>query len=94
MFESGKKSRLGNNFDKCKTLTFSFSKKKENEILSNLSYIYEALLEKGYDPLNQIVGYLLSGDPSYITASKGARRLISSLNREEILKVAVKNCLM
>lgn len=89
MLKSDKKS----NFNESKTLTFSLSKKKEDEILGSLSYIYGALLEKGYDPLNQIVGYLLSGDPSYITASKGARRLISSLNREEILKVAIKNCL-
>lgn len=93
MLENNKKSNF-NNFSEGKTLTFSLSKKKEDEILNNLSYIYKALLEKGYDPLNQIVGYLLSGDPSYITANKGARKLISSLNREEILKVAVKNCLI
>jgi uncharacterized protein (UPF0297 family) len=93
MFGNNEKDKLQSSFNVGKTLTFSFSKKKEDEILSNLSFIYEALLEKGYDPLNQIVGYLLSGDPAYITANRGARKMISSLNREEILKVAVKRCL-
>lgn len=93
MFGNNEKDKLQNGFNSGKTLTFSFSKKKEDEILSNLSFIYEALLEKGYDPLNQIVGYLLSGDPAYITANRGARKMISSLNREEILKIAVKRCL-
>ncbi|MBO6126951.1 MAG: IreB family regulatory phosphoprotein [Clostridia bacterium] len=93
MLESNKKSKLSNNFIEDKTVVFTFSKKKENEILSNLSYIYEALREKGYDPLSQIAGYLLSGDPAYITASRGARKLISSFNREEILKIIVKRCL-
>ena len=93
MFGNNEKDKLQSSFNGGKTLTFSFSKKKEDEIFCNLSFIYEALLEKGYDPLNQIVGYLLSGDPAYITANRGARKMISSLNREEILKVAVKRCL-
>ncbi len=94
MFGNNGKDKLQSNFNDSKTLTFSLSKKKEDEILRNLSFIYEALLEKGYDPLNQIVGYLLSGDPAYITANRGARKIISGLNREEILKVAVKRCLI
>lgn len=93
MLGNDEKTKLSNDLSKDKTVTFSFSKKKENEILNDLSYIYEALRDKGYDPLNQIVGYLLSGDPAYITASRGARKLISNLNREEILKAVVKRCM-
>lgn len=47
--------------------------------------VYEALSEKGYNPINQIVGYILSGDPSYITSYNGARSLIRKLERDEIL---------
>ncbi len=51
--------------------------------------VYEALVEKGYNPINQIVGYILSGDPSYITAHKNARSLIRKLERDEILEALV-----
>ncbi len=47
--------------------------------------VYEALSEKGYNPINQIVGYILSGDPSYITSYNGARSLVRKLERDEIL---------
>lgn len=94
MLADGGKFKASGDFRDGRTLTFSFLKKKEDEILKALSYVYEALSEKGYDPLNQIVGYLLSGDPSYITANKGARKLISGINREEIIRVAIKHCLI
>ena len=54
-------------------------------------YVYQALSEKGYNPINQIVGYILSGDPSYITSYNGARSLVRKLERDEILEELVSN---
>ncbi len=51
-----------------------------------LRRVYEALTEKGYNPINQIVGYIMSGDPTYITSHKGARSLIMKVERDEILE--------
>ncbi len=51
--------------------------------------VYEALTEKGYNPVNQIVGYILSGDPTYITSHKNARSLIGKLERDELLEEMV-----
>ena len=60
-----------------------------------LSTVYEALTEKGYNPVNQIVGYIMSGDPTYITSYKGARSMIMKVERdelvEELLKEYIKN---
>ena len=53
--------------------------------------VYQALSEKGYNPINQIVGYILSGDPSYITSYNGARSLVRKLERDEILEEPVSN---
>lgn len=53
--------------------------------------VYEALTEKGYNPISQIVGYILSGDPTYITSHKNARSLISKVERDELLEELVKN---
>ncbi|MEA5048363.1 MAG: IreB family regulatory phosphoprotein [Eubacteriales bacterium] len=53
--------------------------------------VYEAMQEKGYDPVNQIVGYLLSGDPTYITSYKNARYLISRMERDELLEELVRS---
>lgn len=61
-----------------------------NEVLHS---VYEALKEKGYNPINQIVGYLLSGDPAYITSHKNARALIRKLERDEILEELVRSYL-
>ena len=55
--------------------------------------VYNALNEKGYNPINQIVGYLLSGDPAYIPRHKDARNLIRKLERDEIIEVLVKSYL-
>lgn len=63
-------------------------KLKTREILKE---VYEALSEKGYNPVNQIVGYILSGDPTYITSHKGARNLIRQVERDELLEKMVKN---
>ena len=58
-----------------------------------LRKVYDALVEKGYSPIDQIVGYLLSGDPTYITSHNGARNLIRRLERDELLEELVKSYL-
>lgn len=55
-----------------------------------LKQVYEALQEKGYNPINQIVGYILSGDPTYITSHNGARNLIRQIERDELLEKLVR----
>lgn len=75
------------------TMTFSVRQDKRDEIRSNLSIVYEALLEKGYNPVNQIVGYILSEDPTYITTYNNARSLIRHIDRDELLQEMVKNYL-
>lgn len=55
-----------------------------------LSTVYEALREKGYNPVNQIVGYIMSGDPTYITSHKNARSLIRKVERDELIEETVK----
>jgi Uncharacterized protein conserved in bacteria len=61
------------------------------EVGDVLSQVYEALTEKGYNPISQIVGYVLSGDPTYITSHKSARSLIMKVERDEILEELMKN---
>ena len=63
---------------------------KEAEMKQILTTVYDALKEKGYDPLNQIVGYLLSEDPTYITNHNNARAFIRKIDREELLQTLVK----
>ena len=63
---------------------------KKTEIQEILSTVYLALAEIGYDPINQIVGYILSGDPTYITSHDGARGLITKLEQDELLEEIVK----
>lgn len=75
------------------TITFSLKNQKDDEMKRILTEVYNALVEKGYDPLNQIVGYLLSEDPVYITSHNGARSLIRKLDRDELLHQLVKNYL-
>lgn len=76
-----------------KTITFSLKDERELEIRRVLSSVYSALLEKGYSPINHIVGYLLSEDPTYITNHKNARSLIRKVERDEILTVLLKSYL-
>ena len=66
---------------------------KDAEIRHILTTVYRALEEKGYNPINQIVGYILSEDPTYITNHMGARTMIRKLDRDELLHVLVKNYL-
>jgi len=75
------------------TRTFSVQNEKEQEMHQILSTVYEALIEKGYNPINQIVGYILSEDPTYITNYKNARSLIRRIDRDELLNALVKTYL-
>ena len=61
------------------------------EVSDIVAEVYEALSEKGYNPVNQIVGYIMSGDPTYITSYKGARSLIMKAERDEILELLMEN---
>ncbi len=76
-----------------KTQTFTVVRDKSLETKQILREIYIALSEKGYDPVNQIVGYLLSEDPTYITNYKNARALVRRIDRDELLNELVKNYL-
>ena len=75
------------------TRKFSIVDDKDVEIYNILTTVYQALEEKGYNPINQIVGYILSEDPTYITNHMGARTLIRKLDRDEVLQVLVKKYL-
>ncbi len=76
-----------------KTMTFSIGNDKEGNIKYILTTVYDALKEKGYDPFNQIVGYILSEDPTYITTHNNARSLIRKIDRDELLQILVKSYL-
>ncbi len=76
-----------------KTQMFKINRDKNSEMREILLMIYDALSEKGYNPVNQIVGYLLSEDPTYITNHKNARALIRHIDRDELLNALVKNYL-
>ena len=72
------------------TQFFHVVKEQEYDVASILKDVYEALTEKGYNPVNQIVGYIMSGDPTYITSYGSARSLITKLERDEILEELVR----
>ncbi len=76
-----------------KTITFSLKDEHEQEMKNTLIAVYNALSEKGYNPLNQIVGYILSEDPTYITNHKNARSLIRRIDRDELLGILLKDYL-
>ena len=73
-----------------KTMSFYLEKEKNKKVKEILKEVYEALVEKGYNPINQIVGYILSGDPTYITSHNDARKKIRSIERDELLEKMVK----
>ena len=75
-----------------KTMTFSVHDDRENEMKEILTTVYDALKQKGY-PINQLVGYILSEDPTYITTFNNARGLIRHIDRDELLQVLVKSYL-
>ncbi|MGN1310273.1 MAG: IreB family regulatory phosphoprotein [Clostridia bacterium] len=73
------------------TMNFKVERDKNNKTKEILKEVYDALQEKGYNPVNQIVGYILSGDPTYITSHKNARNIIRTLERDELLEKMVKS---
>lgn len=73
------------------TMNFNVEFEKNKQTKEILKHVYDALKEKGYNPINQIVGYILSGDPTYITSHKNARNTIRTLERDELLEKMVKN---
>ena len=76
-----------------KTIQFSIKEDSEAEMRKILGEVYTALKEKGYNPISQIVGYLLSEDPTYITTHNNARSLIRKVDRDELMQALVKNFL-
>lgn len=80
-----------------KTVFFSSDSKSDEEIrkerFNKLRSVYKALVEKGYDPVNQLVGYLISDDPTYITNYKDARNTISQIERDELLEDMIRKYL-
>ncbi|MBR2086249.1 MAG: IreB family regulatory phosphoprotein [Oscillospiraceae bacterium] len=76
-----------------KTMTFSMNEEREIELKRTLTIIYDALVQKGYNPINQIVGYILSEDPTYITTHNNARNLIRHIDRDELLQILVRSYL-
>jgi len=72
------------------TVMFNMDKDKENKARDVLFSVYQALKEKGYNPINQLVGYMLSGDPTYITNHLNARSVVRKLERDEFLEEILK----
>ncbi|MGM9662017.1 MAG: IreB family regulatory phosphoprotein [Oscillospiraceae bacterium] len=75
------------------TRKFNVPEEKDREIREVLSTVYQALEEKGYNPVNQLVGYILSEDPTYITNHNHARTIIRRIDRDELLQALLKNYL-
>lgn len=75
------------------TRKFKISQDKDQEIKEILTSVYASLQEKGYNPVNQIVGYILSEDPTYITNHNNARSLMRRIDRDELLQALVRNYL-
>ena len=79
--------------DPNKTIQVSIKDEREEEMRQTMLTVYNALKEKGYNPISQIVGYILSEDPTYITTHNNASSLIRRLDRDELLQALVKNYL-
>lgn len=71
-------------------MTFSLGDESDIQMRSVVTQVYEALVENGYNPINQLVGYILSEDPTYITTHKNARNLIRKIDRDELLSALLK----
>lgn len=75
------------------TVQFDVEKNRKELTKTILTEVYDSLQKKGYNPVNQLVGYLMSGDPTYITNYNGARALVRKLERDEILEEVIKSYL-
>ena len=73
------------------TQYFKVQKEQDIEVKYVVEQVYLALIEKGYNPVNQIVGYIMSGDPTYITSHKGARSLIRRVERDEMIELLLED---
>ncbi len=76
-----------------KTIKFKLQGDRDSQIKTMLSQVYDALAEKGYNPVSQIVGYILSEDPAYITTHNNARSIIMKIDRYELLQSLIKDYL-
>lgn len=72
------------------TQNFKVVSESENRVGDILKQVYQAMTEKGYNPVNQIVGYIMSGDPTYITSHNNARSLIMKVERDELVEELLK----
>ncbi|MDD4368024.1 MAG: IreB family regulatory phosphoprotein [Oscillospiraceae bacterium] len=79
--------------DNNETTRFEMNLDKSDEVRAIMSEVLVALREKGYNPISQMVGYFLSGDPTYITNHKGARGVIRRMERDELLEVIIRDYL-
>ena len=77
--------------DKNQTQFFKVEKEPEMQVKDVLELVYRSLSEKGYNPLNQIVGYIMSGDPTYITSHNNARSIINKVERDDIIEALLEN---
>ncbi len=84
---------MADNNNTGKTRTFSVASQSEIEMFQIMTNVYESLKENGYDPINQLVGYILSEDPTYITNRNNARGLIRKIDRDELLRTLVRSYL-
>ncbi|NLB17952.1 MAG: IreB family regulatory phosphoprotein [Syntrophomonadaceae bacterium] len=75
------------------TTSFRLAKDGKDQVNDILDSVYKALEEKGYNPVSQLVGFMISGDPAYITSYKDARTMICKVERDEILEVLIRNYL-
>lgn len=75
------------------TISFSIKDDEEREIKRILTLVYDALRQKGYNPINQLVGYILCEDPTYITTFNNARNLMNKIDRDDLLRILVKSYL-
>lgn len=76
-----------------KTMVFSIKNSRDETVKAVLMTVYKALEEKGYNPINQMVGYILSEDPTYITTHNNARSLIRKIDRDDLLEILLKSYL-
>ena len=76
-----------------KTMNFQVEREENTKAKEILKEVYQALTEKGYNPINQIVGYLISGDPGYISSYRESRKKICKLERTQIIEVLLRNYL-
>ncbi len=76
-----------------KTIVFSIPDNRDESVKTILTTVYNSLKEKGYNPINQMVGYILSEDPTYITTHNNARNLIRKIDRDDLLEILLRNYL-